>query len=104
MQRLVQCVPAGGIAFDPFCGAGITLIAAALEGRQAVGFEDSEENCEIAARRLEDAQSGELLEFVNGSFILQYRIRRLSRTEPGLSGVRPSPDELCHRSSMIAFF
>lgn len=61
MQKLVQCVPAGGISLDPFCGSGTTLVASALEGRQAIGFEASEEYCEIAARRIEAAQRGELL-------------------------------------------
>ena len=64
MQRLVQCVPVGGLAFDPFCGSGTMLVASVLEGRQAVGFEVSEEYCEIAARRLEAVQRGELLKFV----------------------------------------
>ncbi|QDT94153.1 DNA-methyltransferase [Gimesia algae] len=63
MQRLVQCVPAGGLAFDPFCGSGTTLVASVLEGRGAIGFEASEEYCEIAARRIEAAQRGELLRF-----------------------------------------
>lgn len=63
MQKLVQCVPAGGISLDPFCGSGTTLVASVLEGRQAIGFEASEEYCEIAARRIEAAQRGELLKF-----------------------------------------
>lgn len=63
MQKLVQCVPAGGISLDPFCGSGTTLVASALEGRQAIGFEASEEYCEIAARRIEAALRGELLKF-----------------------------------------
>lgn len=63
MQKLVQCVPIGGIALDPFCGSGTTLVASVLEGRQAIGFEASEEYCEIAARRIEAAQRGELLKF-----------------------------------------
>lgn len=63
MQKLVQCVPVGGISLDPFCGSGTTLVASALEGRQGIGFEASEEYCEIAARRIEAAQRGELLKF-----------------------------------------
>lgn len=63
MQKLVQCVPAGGISLDPFCGSGTTLVASALEGRQAIGFEASEQYCEIAARRIEAAQRDELLKF-----------------------------------------
>lgn len=43
----------GEVVYDPFAGSGSTLIAAALEGRKAVGCEIEERYCEIAARRLE---------------------------------------------------
>lgn len=37
---------------DPFCGSGASLVAAKLEGIQAVGIEISEEYCRMAVSRL----------------------------------------------------
>jgi len=51
MRYLLQRCPGGSI-LDPFMGSGTTLVAAKLEGRQAVGIEINEAYCEIAANRL----------------------------------------------------
>lgn len=51
---LLTCsCPPGGLVLDPFAGGGTTLVEARRAGRQAVGVEIREDQCEKTARRLE---------------------------------------------------
>lgn len=53
MRWLVRLAcPKGGVLLDPFAGSGSTLVAAALEGRDAVGVEREPEYHAVALRRL----------------------------------------------------
>jgi site-specific DNA-methyltransferase (adenine-specific) len=45
----------GDTILDPFMGSGTTLVAAAKEGRNAIGIDISEEYCQIAKRRVDEA-------------------------------------------------
>ena len=47
----------GDIVFDPFSGSGTTAKMAYLTGRNYCGIDISEEYCEIARRRVEQAQA-----------------------------------------------
>ncbi len=62
MRELIRCVPVGAQVLDLFAGSGTTGVACALSGRGFVGCEQSEEYCEIAARRLDAAIDGRLLD------------------------------------------
>lgn len=53
MRDLVQLCPAGETVLDLFAGSGTTGVAALQTGRKAILIEQSEEYCEIAARRLD---------------------------------------------------
>jgi DNA modification methylase len=49
--------PTGGVVLDPFAGSGTTVMAALLEGRDAIGIELNEEYFEIMRRRVEAVQA-----------------------------------------------
>jgi DNA modification methylase len=47
----------GDVVLDPMCGSGTTCKMAKLTGRNFIGIDISEEYCEIARRRVEQAQA-----------------------------------------------
>lgn len=61
LQDLVQIAPPGELVLDPFAGSSTSGVACALAGRRWIGVEQSDEYCEISARRLEAAVAGDLL-------------------------------------------
>ncbi len=56
MRELVKCVPPGGIILDPFAGSGTTLVAAELEGRRAIGFDQEPAYVAVANDRIRAAR------------------------------------------------
>lgn len=59
VERLVLALTdAGGIVFDPFCGASSSGVAALLHQRRYVGCEAVPEYLEIGRQRLEETENG----------------------------------------------
>jgi site-specific DNA-methyltransferase (adenine-specific) len=52
MRDLLRVVVPGGLVLDPFAGSGTTLVAAKFNKLRAIGIEQEEANCEIAANRI----------------------------------------------------
>jgi DNA modification methylase len=58
MLRLINTfTEPGWTILDPFAGTGTTLVACAKSGRRAIGIDNNSRYCEIARRRLRDAET-----------------------------------------------
>jgi hypothetical protein len=53
LLRLVE-MPERNLVLDPFCGSGTTLYVAQQMGLPAIGIDQDEEACELAAKRLSE--------------------------------------------------
>ena len=53
LLRLVE-MPGQNLILDPFCGSGTTLYVAQQMGLPAIGVDQNEESCELAAKRLSE--------------------------------------------------
>ncbi|MFW9571107.1 DNA-methyltransferase [Xanthomonas euvesicatoria pv. euvesicatoria] len=56
MRQLVRICESGGRVLDPFAGSGTTLVAASLEGFEAVGIEMTDQYTAVTRDRLEKTQ------------------------------------------------
>lgn len=57
LELLVKaCCPPGGVVFDPCCGSGTALVAAARTGRRGIGCDMNPAAVEIARGRVREAQ------------------------------------------------
>jgi DNA modification methylase len=52
--------PENGVVLDPMCGSGTTLVAAKKLGRQYIGIDQSQEQCDVARNRISIPQRPKL--------------------------------------------
>lgn len=57
IRHLLSKLPADALILDPFAGSGSTLVACMKTGRRGIGIEIDEAYCEIARRRIKDAET-----------------------------------------------
>ena len=66
-QRAITATSAH-VILDPFMGSGSTAVAAVLEGRSYIGFEQSPRYCETARRRLASCSVGANMPIPDGAY------------------------------------
>ena len=66
-QRAIAATTAQ-VILDPFMGSGSTAVAAVLEGRSYIGFEQSHRYCETARRRLASCSVGANIPIPDGAY------------------------------------
>jgi DNA modification methylase len=57
MARILAKLPRDVVVLDPFLGSGTTLVACLKTGRRGIGIELSPVYCEVARRRVRDAET-----------------------------------------------
>ena len=55
-DHIVSWSNPGDVVLDPFMGSGTTAVACLNTGRNYIGFEISEEYCEIARKRIAETE------------------------------------------------
>jgi len=67
LEKIINiCTDENDWILDPFCGSGTTLVAAILNGRNALGIDISEQAINVAKQRIENPIKSESLLLKNG--------------------------------------